>query len=301
MVQSGSVGHLLVVWQGGERVSRGRPGRWGVVVVALVAAACDPAAPLVEMPQSTPAKICGSVPYADCFTLVPGGVFRMGSQSTDPQGENYDGSARADESPVHEVTVAPFWIMQSEATVIAYRNCVAAGECLEDVVLQTGGYSTYQAEGADYFPITSVTWAAAQAHCQYLGGRLPTEAEWEFAARGAQGTRYSGVDALPCDETGEGVCHNAGPTSTLGSAIRPPFGLSWMTGNVWEWTGDRYDRGYYARSESMDPAGPEAGSKRVIRGGGWTWMSAEDLRASRRAAMDPLVQVSDLGYRCVVP
>jgi len=254
------------------------------------------------MPRGTPDKLCEGRASTDCFVLVPGGSFWMGAQSDDPEARNYDPEASAEEGPVHQVTLSPFWMQRFEASALSYRDCVRSGRCSEDHVLLTGGYSTYTGENKRFHPITSVAWEGAVQGCAELGGRLPTEAQWEYAARGTEARRFAHGEIMRCSDpdSGEVGCGQAGPLPPTDREGRSPFGLVAMTGNVWEWTADRFDRGYYGRSDAVDPPGPEAGSKRVIRGGGWTFEAHEELRAARRVPAHPSAQTSDLGYRCVV-
>jgi len=244
-------------------------------------------------------------------------TFLMGAQADDPNAPGYDPEASEDEAPPHEVTLTPFWIQRFAVSVRQYRWCAVFGPCAEEGVGQ-GGYYTYTPRddiGAlfsqlarDERPVTGVTWEAAADYCWWIGGRLPTEAEWEFGARGgALQRRYPWGDAEPTcghavfDGGAGGRCDVHGPTS---AALHPAYGQDRITqllhqsGNVWEWTADWYDPDYYANSPKTDPKGPETGEGRVQRGGSWSDDDPGVLRGAFRAQMDPTLQMPDVGFRC---
>ncbi len=224
---------------------------------------------------------------ADGMVAVPAGAFVMGSD---------DGEA--DERPPHRVEVAKFALDRDEVTVAAYARCVVAGKCA----------APRRAGGAPDEPVTWVSWRDAAAYCRFAGKRLPTEAEWERAARGDDGRRYPWGDAPECGRgnfgnyQGEGRCPaNPGRPTRVGSypTGASPFGARDLAGNVWEWVADAYDPRYYARSPRRNPRGPSArpGARRVVRGGACCSMFGLPRAANRLAFPDDYAD-DDIGFRC---
>ena len=226
---------------------------------------------------------------------VPAGPFQMGCN------EAVDGDCDSDELPYHEVTLDAYEIDETEVTVAAYAACVQAGACAEP---DTGynGCNWGAADRAEH-PVNCVDWGQAGAYCAWAGKRLPTEAEWEKAARGTDGRRYPwGNATASCDFAvmyDGGVGCGTGTTWPVGSkpAGASPCGALDMAGNVWEWVADRYDSGYYASSPETNPQGPSSGSDRVGRGGGFGYDAAA-LRVSNRDYAPPGYAGGGLGFRC---
>jgi formylglycine-generating enzyme required for sulfatase activity len=216
------------------------------------------------------------------IVYVPGGTFMMGSD---------DG--QHDEKPPHQVTLDAFWLDQTEVTNAQYNRCVEAGDCAASRV--------YDGFTGDDYPVVGVTWDDANTYCQWAGGRLPTEAEWEYAARGPEGNKYPwGNDPPTCELAQFSGCQ--GDTIPAGSLSE---GASWvgaqdMAGNVWEWVADSYDSGYYQHSPEMNPTGPENGSYKVVRGGAWYYNESYVRSAYRSRNLQDL-RASVGGFRCVVP
>jgi formylglycine-generating enzyme required for sulfatase activity len=190
------------------------------------------------------------------MVLIPGGEFLMGKDET------------ADASPVHRVRLSPFYLDKNEVTNAEYEAyCEATGQRLPEF----WGMDVFRS-GPDYpdHPVVGVSWRDAVDYAKWRGARLPTEAEWEYAARGGLvGTDFAFGDSLRSDlYAPTGYVGEGGPSPV---AAFPPngFGLYDVTGNVSEWVQDRYDPHYYERSPTLDPTGPTAGTFRVFRGGGW--------------------------------
>lgn len=211
--------------------------------------------------------------------LVPAGSVTMGCD---------DGAAcDADARPVHEVTLAAFAIDATEVTEADYAACVAEAGC-EAI----GGAGT----AADV-PIRNSAWTAAAAYCAWRGARLPTEAEWERAARGSDGRRFPwGDGAAECGRAALAGCGD-GPVAVGTLAGDGPFGTADLVGNVAEWVADYYQSDYYAQAPASNPSGPASGGERVIRGGSWLDDPAGAAAWARRHA-DPLNPIADVGFRC---
>ncbi len=232
--------------------------------------------------------------------LIPAGPFQMGCAPADDL-------CGDDERPLHEVTLDAYFIDTYEVTNARYAACVDAGAC-------TPPYDTASGTREDYFtnpafadfPVVNVDWFQAEAFCTWEGKRLPTEAEWEKAARGSDDTRIFpwGDGAPTCDllnfydESRDEAC--VGDTTAVGSypAGASPYGVMDLSGNVWEWTNDWYDGGYYSASPAANPHGPDAGESRVLRGGSWDFFT-KYVRASLRYGVNPVGWDNRVGFRCV--
>ncbi|MGB0590527.1 MAG: formylglycine-generating enzyme family protein [Myxococcota bacterium] len=241
--------------------------------------------------------------------------FLMGAQSTDPDAPGYDPEAGEDEAPPHEVTLSPYWLQRMEVTVRQYRWCLVSGPCrIEDV----GVGGTFHFDGdlepgqlgpqrrGDERPMNGVSWEGARRYCQWIGGRLPTEAEWEYAARGG-GLHYrypwgdepptcrravfKGTASRPCDVT-------SAKAEFTPDGHHTPSHILHQAGNLWEWTADWYAPDYYAQSPTSNPKGPKSGSGRVQRGGSYSDDDPAVLRGAFRAQMDPALKMPDVGFRC---
>jgi eukaryotic-like serine/threonine-protein kinase len=221
------------------------------------------------------------------MVYVPGGTFQMGSTAGD-----------SDEQPVHAVTLDGFWIDQYEVTNAQYAafmnaqgNQIEGGETWlveSDLCLIEREGDTFQPKaGYNQHPVILVSWYGAKAYCEWVGARLPTEAEWEYAARGPEGNVYPwGDDPPTCEWAQFNECE--GRTIAVGGL---PAGASWcgvhdMAGNVWEWVADWY--GKYPSQAQTNPTGPETGDARVLRGGGWSTLSYGVRSADRSDDYPPV-------------
>ena len=250
------------------------------------------------------------------MVYVPGGTFQMGStqaQVTDAlelcdpyvEGGECPDMLFDDEMPQHTVTLDGFWIDQTEVTNAQYRRCLEAGACGDTPCLSTPD------SNAPEQPAGCMTWADADSYCQWVGARLPTEAEWEYAARGPEsmifpwGNSFDPARLNYCDincyspwrDTAHDDGYNlAAPVGAFSS------GVSWcgaldMAGNVLEWVADWYDPAYYGASPVDNPQGPESGTEHVIRGG-----ASNQNPSYQRAAWHSSLMLSGwyglLGFRC---
>jgi formylglycine-generating enzyme required for sulfatase activity len=216
------------------------------------------------------------------YVWIPPGTFQMGCSPGDSE-------CGSDEKPRHQVTITKgFWLGQTEVTVGAYKRFAAAtGRKMPPAPDFNPGWTNEQ------MPIGSVSWDDAQAYCAWAGGRLPTEAEWEYGARGGStAARYG-----PVDEVAWYTANGGDQPHPVGEKRANGFGLYDVLGNVWEWVNDWYDKNYYQNSPSQNPTGPTSGTKRVLRGGSWAG-DAGPVRASNRCPSNPASRNRNLGFRC---
>ena len=209
----------------------------------------------------------------------------MGSNESDP---NADG----DEKPQHTVYLDAFWIDRTEVTNEMYRRCVQAGACTEPAHSRRYGSVEYRKH-----PVMGVSWVQAVEYCTWAGRRLPTEAEWEKAARGTDGSLYPWGSDAP-DPSRLNFNHLVEDTTQVGNypAGASPYGALDMAGNVWEWVADGYDEDYYTKSPYENPLGGTSVNQRVLRGGSWS-TQADNVRVSNRFWAFPGRNDTD-GFRC---
>ncbi len=239
-------------------------------------------APPTDTPPPAATPTDTPVPVPEGMILAPAGTFNMGSDS-----------GGADERPVHAVTLKAFFIDQYEVTNARYRACVDAGQCTPPRNLGAFTRNSYfnNPDFANY-PVVFVTWEQAEAFCRSEAKRLPTEAEWEYAASGGADRIYPWGDEwdpnlVPDADTVE-VGSIAGNVS--------PFGVHDMAGNVLEWVADRY--GPYSGEAIENPTGPESGATQVRRGGSFGRGNRTLYTTTRRYRDRPGFSVEDVGFRC---
>jgi sulfatase modifying factor 1 len=233
-----------------------------------------------------PPRQLQQVPSQGGMLRLPGGRFTMGS---------FNPRAPSNERPPRAVTLEPFWIDRTEVTVGAYRACVDSGECAHPA--RTSAACTFDAGDPD-LPVSCVHWRDADGYCRFAGKRLPTEREWEYAARGPFGTPFpwgmfpacangvtlvSDQSAKSCATRPSRVGSHPGGAST--------FGVQDMSGNVEEWTVDWY-------VESLGPGqAPRSGAAHVLRGGGWLSPPSMSRTTSRNWG-SALEAGPNVGFRC---
>ncbi len=228
---------------------------------------------------------------------IPGGQFTMGCNLAD------DEECQFDERPEHEVLLDEFLMDEHEVTVAEYRQCVDAAACTPPVVEAIVGDCNWKRRQRDSHPVNCVDWFQARTYCEWAGKRLPTEAEWERAARGTEHRLYPWIGtAAHCffavmNHSGVGcgkgrtwpVCSKAEGKSTEG--------LCDMAGNVSEWVADWYDANFYSNSSPANPWNSLPSAYKLRRGGSW-YDGAEVLRCAHRGRSEPSVRLVFVGFRC---
>jgi len=229
-----------------------------------------------------------AAPPREGMVRVPAGPFTMGC---DDCGD--DLSPGTDERPAHQVTLSAFDIDVTEVTQAAYAGCVAAEACSEPP-------ENYDPEGTPTFPVRRMSWDQAVAFCAWGGKRLPTEAEWEKAARGTDGRLFpwGEGDEFDCDRANTMPCEKGVQPVGTASQGASPYGALDMAGNVWEWTGDYYAADTYESHDGPDPQGPAEGDHRVLRGGSYGNLPTLARTTNRSDAYGSAYGGSGLGFRC---
>lgn len=253
---------------------------WLFILMLLIAAPCVAGQP--EGAKDNTVKLLSVE-----LMSIPGGCFRMGDTKA-------DGYAFDDEKPAHKVCLDGFAIGKYEVTqgqwqAVMGENPSANTKCGENC------------------PVEQVSWDDVQAFISRLNTltgrnyRLPTEAEWEYAARGGEGQTWAGTDdRLALKEYARFAENSVRQSGPVGESRPNPFGLYDMTGNVWEWVQDWYDAKYYAASPCRNPQGPSSGELRVFRGGSWG-TDHVGARVANRLRREPGFRFDALGFRLVLP
>jgi formylglycine-generating enzyme required for sulfatase activity len=237
---------------------------------------------------------------------VPAGTFLMGSRDSEI-------SAYDNEKPQHEVYLESFWLDETEITNSMYEGCVQAGACEPPSSNASHKQASYYGN-PEYgnYPVVFVTWFQANTYCEWTGRRLPSETEWEKAARGIDGRLYPwgnqnvtgelanfadrNTDADWADPLTDDGYQDTAPVGSYPDGASP-YGALDMAGNVWEWVYDHYDAAYYLIPSGSNPGGPETGEARVIRGGSW-YFHPRDIRAAFRYGHAPAYVSCSGGFRC---
>jgi formylglycine-generating enzyme required for sulfatase activity len=241
------------------------------------------------------------------MVFIPAGEFTMGL--TDSQIErlvsncsNCKASYFQYSRPVHAVYLDDYWIYQTEVTNRQYASCVNAGSCNLPINLNSKTHSSYYGNSRyDDFPVVYVDWYAADRFCRWAGGRLPSEAEWEKAARGDDRRLFPWGDQSPNAQLAN-VGLIVGDTTPVGSypAGVSPYGLFDMAGNVYEWVADWYSPEYYEISPYDNPKGPSGPGDeelRVVRGGNLYW-DGSYATSGYHDYWEPYEISNDTGFRC---
>ena len=263
-----------------------------VIVSMLGHVASATGAPAASMPKTKVNLSDGAK-----MVLIPAGEFQMGTNMPQLSAwlqahSNEQAILYPKEAPQHKVYLDAYYIYQNDVTVAQYRMfCQATGRTMPP----NGPLANY--------PVVNVTWDDANAYAQWAGAQLPTEAQWEKAARGTDKRIFPWGNNWDAGKCRQCVGHKlTGRTAPVG--IYPtgasPYGVLDMAGNVLQWCADRFDNRYYLHSPRRNPTGPPTGAMRVLRGGSWYSRDAADLRVTRRNSRAPSVRDIGIGFRCVV-
>jgi formylglycine-generating enzyme required for sulfatase activity len=235
----------------------------------------------------------GTPPQND-MVLIPAGYFYMGSDS-----------GEVDENPVHKVWLDSFAIDRFPVTNAQFT------EYLQETGAEAPLYWNDPKCNNPAQPVVGLTWKEAMTYCQWRSKKesaritLPTEAQWEKASRGDDKRKYPWGNQPPDKKRAQTEISEKMPAVGVCELGRSPYGVSDLVGSVWNWCLDYYDKIYYRNSPEKNPAGPENGSRRVVRGGNWVFLGccsgtpAYALRTSRRNSFHPGIQKKSIGFRCV--
>lgn len=294
-----AIGLAALMGVGALGCSKGKPDQAAASASAALSASAAPAAALAAS-AAAPKRPAPSKPSkvrpkdGATVVVIRAGAFTMGSDAGEP-----------DEAPAHQVTLPVYWIDRTEVTIANYRKCVDGQGCTAPT---PGTACNWGRDDRESHPVNCVKWEQADAYCRWAGARLPTEAEWEKAAKGSTDRTYPwGNEEPSCavaivNDMSLGM--GCGEKSTWSVGSRPkgasPSGAVDMAGNVWEWVADYYDAGFYGGSPAESPTGPEKGVFRVMRGGGYGNDGPGTWRASDRFKFAPMNQTAGTGFRCAM-
>jgi formylglycine-generating enzyme required for sulfatase activity len=272
-------------------------------LTASPSATPPPAATLPPKPAAFQPGVCSkdgaAIPSSmDGMILlcVTQGSFRMGS---DPA---VDANAVSDEFPMHTVSLKAFWIDQTEVTNRQYALCVKAGGCSGPVSENSKDPVYFGNPAYDNYPVTYIDWDQANSYCMWANRRLPSEAEWEKAARGTKASIYPWGNTAPNADL-LNYKLNKGGIMPVGSYPKGKsfYGALDMAGNVMEWVGDTYLNSYYASQDVWNnPQGPATGSYGVTKGGAWISHGDYRVRSAARYGYDRKTRLGANGFRCAV-
>ncbi|MEW6239375.1 MAG: formylglycine-generating enzyme family protein [Chloroflexota bacterium] len=287
-----------------------------LVILACPTACSQSSLSPIENPSATPVSIFTATPFPNNTILpthaldqtpsseiidakqvkmvfVPAGTFIMGSNM-----DYWDGE---DEKPIHNVYLDSFYIDIYEVTNAAYQDCVSAGGCRSHETYSYTRENYYGNPEYDNYPVVYVSLNEAQYYCAWRGARLPTEAEWEKAARGTDGRTYPWGEGIDCTRANYNNC--TGDTTPVGSYElgKSIYGAYDMAGNVWELVSDWYQENYFSLlgEDAINPLGPSSGWDHVQKGGAW-FNGELEVRAAGRLGDDGVSAIGTTGFRCVV-
>jgi formylglycine-generating enzyme required for sulfatase activity len=259
-----------------------------------------PTAKPTDTPRPTPMPTIGigssknSLTDGATIVYVPAGNFLMGSSDVDKD-------AQADEKPQHTVYLDAFWIDKYEVTNTLYKKCVDASKCPPHIRTDSRLRDTYYGDPRfDNFPVIYVSWDDAKSYCAWASKHLPSEVEWEKAARGMDGRIYPWGNNFDQNRLNSALDGHGYDTMSVG--IFPlgasPYGAMDMAGTVAEWVADWYSQDYYTYSPSNNPTGPSEGQQKVLRGGHWV-DTQKETRVTYRYHWAPDLREIAYGFRCV--
>lgn len=264
------------------------------ISVPTEAVAAEPPGEVTPTESIPPTEVPAPDEFTDAngvaMVFVPAGNFIVGSE------QGYD-----DEKPVHTVYLDDFYIDKFEVTNVFYRACVEVGACQPPNRTSSFTRENYYANPQyDDHPVIFVDWEDARSYCAWRGMDLPTEAQWEKAARGSDGRTYPWGEGI--DGTLANYNDTVGDTTAVGSYEdgKSPYGAYDMAGNAWEWVADWYSNTYYLSTPLTDPPGPSSGEYRVLRGGSWHDDERIVRTSNRGWSQIEYFYNTDFSFRCAM-